>query len=244
MIKLTVSYDGTNYNGWQIQKNGDTIQQRIENALFDVYGEKVTLTGSGRTDSGVHAKGQVASFIAPSENIPAEKIAKALNTRLPKDIRVLSSEKVSEDFNARFSAKKKTYLYKMYKSETVLPLLDRYALKADEKIDVKKMKKAAKLFVGEKDYAVFCASDTDVKSTVRKIYKSTVKVKGNEIFFYVTGNGFLYNMVRIMAGALLAVGEGKIIVSDLKNILISGKRVNEIKTLPANGLTLFSVEYE
>ena len=243
VIKLTISYDGTNYCGWQVQPNGVTVQEKIEYALYSLVGEKISVTGSGRTDSGVHAQGQVASFVIENGVIPPEKYAPALNRYLPEDIKVIKSEKEKDDFNARFSAKEKTYVYRTYKSETALPLLERYAVRINNGVNVDLMKKGAKEIEGEHDFKCFLASDSSVKSTVRTVYEIRIEEKENLVEFYVTGNGFLYNMVRIIIGTLLAVGEGKITPNDVKNIIKSGNRSLAGKTLPSKGLTLLSVKY-
>lgn len=240
-VKLTVEYDGTEYCGWQIQPNGDTVQAQIEKALADLTGKKISVTGSGRTDSGVHAKGQVASFSAEEENIPAEKYAPALNARLPADIRIVKSERAAEDFNARYSAKKKTYRYTFYLSETDRPLYNRYAAKSGP-LDVSAMKRAAELFVGTKDFKSFCAANSAVKDTVRTVFSAEVEREGDFVTLTVCGSGFLYNMVRIMAGTLADVGEGRLSEEDVKKI-IEGKKRGAGRTAPAKGLCLESVEY-
>lgn len=243
VVKLIIEYDGTAYCGWQVQPNGVTVQEEIEKALYKLTGQKVGITGSGRTDAGVHAEGQVASFKIEDTTIPAERFSFALNTILPEDIRILSSQKASEDFNARFSAKRKTYRYKMYVSKTCRPLKERYAYRIDD-IDVDKMKSASKLLVGEKDFKCFCASNTSVKDTIRTVYSLCVERDKNDVTITVCGNGFLYNMVRIIAGTLLTVGEGKLDENGVKEILNGKNRTKAGRTLPAKGLTLLSVEYE
>ena len=241
IVKLLVEYDGTAYCGWQIQPNGDTVQEELEKALFSLTGRKISVTGSGRTDSGVHAKGQVASFAVAEENIPAERYAPALNTLLPQDIRVLKSERAAEHFNARFSAKKKTYRYTFYLSDVARPLFDRYAVRSGP-LDVGKMQEAAALFVGEKDFRSFCAANSAVKDTVRTVYRADVERAGEFVTLTVCGNGFLYNMVRIMAGTLAEVGEGRLTAADVQGIL-EGKKRGAGRTAPAKGLCLMGVEY-
>ncbi len=241
-IKLTIEYDGTDYCGWQIQPNGKSIQQTVTDAIKTITGEAVKLIGSGRTDAGVHAAGQVAHFDASSK-IPAEKFANALNAVLPDDIKIIKSELADDNFNARFSAKRKTYEYRIYVSDFPRPLKMRYAARVFTKLNVADMNSAAKFFVGEHDFKCFLASNSSVESTVRTIYRAEVSERDDEIVFSVTGNGFLYNMVRIMAGTLVAVGEGKIAVSDVEIILGKGERSLAGKTMPACGLLLKSVEY-
>ena len=242
-IKLTVTYDGTNYCGWQIQPNKPTVQETIENALFSLTGEKLKVIGSGRTDAGVHAEGQVAHFKREKENIPPEKYAIALNIILPDDVKIVKSERAEEDFSARRSAKKKTYVYRTYVSEALLPLKDRYALQLEKQPDVSAMRECARLIEGEHDFKAFCSSGTAVKTTTRTVYSIDIIESGNDITFSVTGSGFLYNMVRIIVGTLLAVGRGKIGKTEVKEMLNTGKRSLGGKTIPAKGLTLLRVEY-
>ena len=242
-VKLTVSYDGTSYCGWQVQPNGISVQQVLEDALEKVAGVKIKTVGSGRTDAGVHAKGQVVDFETPFENIPAEKFYKALNVYLPSDVKVLSSERVDNDFSAIKSAKSKTYSYFCYISNVELPLKERYAVKIDGNIDVEKMKEVALILIGEHDFKCMCASGSCAKTTVRTIYSIDIDFNGQDLVFSVKGNGFLYNMVRIMVGTLIDAGKGKITVEQVKEMLTSGKRALGGKTLPAKGLCLMQVEY-
>ena len=240
-IKLTLSYDGTDYCGWQVQPNGLSIQQVVEQAVFTLTGEKVKVTGSGRTDAGVHALGQVADFTTNS-TIPPQKFAFALNTILPSSVKVISSEQVPDDFSAIKSAKRKTYQYNLYVSNVELPLKERYAQKIDQ-VDLAKMQSASKILLGEHDFKCMCAVGSSVKTTVREIYDISIEQNGVDIAVCVTGNGFLYNMVRIMVGTLLEIGYGKMTEQDLKEMLISGQRAKGGKTISAKGLTLKSVEY-
>lgn len=242
-VKLTICYDGTSYCGWQRQKNGFTIQEAIEQAIEKLTGEKVAVTGSGRTDSGVHAKGQVAHFDTNS-TIPAEKFSFALNPLLPDDIKVLKSELASGSFHSVHSAKRKTYVYTLYLSPVPIPVYERYATRIDGKVDIEKMKNAIKLFIGEKDFKAFSSTGSSIKSSIRKIYSLTIKKKGEFILIKVTGNGFLYNMVRIIAGTLVAIGKGEIEIENVEKAFLTGKRTYAGKTLAAKGLTLFSVQYK
>lgn len=241
-IKLIVSYDGTAYCGWQVQPNGITVQQQIEDAIFKATGETVRVTGSGRTDAGVHAKAQVAHFDTNS-TIPPQKIFKALNAHLPSDIKVLSSEMVDDNFHACTSAKSKTYQYFLYNSEVEHPLKERYAVKIDGDIDVQKMLDASKAFIGEHDFKAFCASGSGAKTTTRTIYNIDISDTDHYLSVTVKGNGFLYNMVRIMVGALVAVGKGEMQKADIEKMLSTGERHFNIKTLPSKGLCLLKVEY-
>ena len=241
--KITVSYLGTNYCGWQTQKNGTSVQSVLENAFSKLFGAKTAVTGSGRTDAGVHALGQVAHFDAET-SIPAEKIPFAINTMLPEDVRVLSCEEVSSDFHARFQAKEKTYVYKLYLSPHLNPLKNATAENICVPLDFEEMEKAARFIEGTHDFRCFEASGSSVKDTVRTVEKVEIIKNGEDVEIRVTGNGFLYNMVRIIAGTLVDVGKGKIAANDVEDIIKSGDRVRAGKTLPAKGLTLYSVKYK
>ena len=243
-IKLTIEYDGKDFNGWQKQPTKLNIQGTIEQAIKIVTGEEVDLMASGRTDAGVHAFGQVANFKTNS-NIPIEKIAIALNSNLKKSIRIISAEEVDEKFHSRLTCKKKTYRYVINNSEFSSAIYRNLETHIPQKLDVGKMKQGAKYFEGEHDFKAFKASGTSSKSSVRTIYKAEVfEMPNNRIYIELTGNGFLYNMVRIIAGTLVEVGEGKIKPSDVKRILEAQDRLQAGKTLSANGLMLINVEYE
>ena len=242
-IKTTVSYDGTSYCGWQTQPNGVTVQETIENAIFSAFGQKVKIIGSGRTDSGVHASGQVATFSLNS-SIPPEKVFKAVNAHLPNDIRLLDSQAVEEDFSALKSAKKKTYSYSFYISQTELPLKGRYAVNLERLPDISLMRECACLFVGEHDFKCFNASGGGAKTTVRTVYSVDIKNTEDSLVVLVTGNGFLYNMVRTMVGTILAVGQGEKDLAQVKTMLKTGDRNLCGRTLPAKGLCLEKVIYD
>ena len=242
-IKLCLSYDGTSFCGWQKQKNGASVQQTVEDAVFSLTGERVTVTASGRTDAGVHAVGQVAHFDTGA-NIPPEKFYKALNTFLPDSVKALSSERAGENFNARKSAKRKTYEYSLYLSDTELPLKERYATRVYGEIDIEKMRSAAGLIEGGHDFKAFSATGSSVKTTVRTVYGIFVERTGEDIKIRVTGSGFLYNMVRILAGALVKIGKGEISENDIIKALNTGERGLLGETFPAKGLCLMQVEYE
>ncbi|MBR2336537.1 MAG: tRNA pseudouridine(38-40) synthase TruA [Clostridia bacterium] len=241
-VFIKIEYDGTNYFGWQIQPKGKTVQEEIEKAVFTLTGERCSVIGSGRTDSGVHALGQIAHFDTQS-SVPAERFAPALNQFLPDDIKVIDSYEVSDDLHARYSAKRKTYQYKIYVCKHPRPLYERYFARVDYELDCVKMNDACKYFLGKHDFACFLASGSEVKDTVREIYSASVERVGDQITFTVCGNGFLYNMVRIMAGTLVKVGSGKLKVEDIKDILASKSREKAGFTMPPQGLTLVSVEY-
>ena len=230
--------------GWQKQPNKLNIQGNIEQAIKNVTGEEVELFASGRTDAGVHSFGQVANFKTESL-IPIEKIPIALNTNLKKSIRIIKAEEVDERFHSRLSCKKKTYRYVINNSSCESAIYRNLETYIPMKLDVSKMKEAAKYFEGEHDFKAFKASGTSSKSSVRTIYKAEIIEKENErIYIELTGNGFLYNMVRIIAGTLVEVGLEKIEPEDIKEIIKSKKRENAGKTLPPQGLYLLKVEYD
>lgn len=252
--RATVSYFGKNYVGWQRQLNGLSVQEVLENALTKTFGIPTSCTASGRTDAGVHALGQVIHFDADT-SIPTDKIPYAVNTSLPDDVSMLYCEETYPEFNARFSAKRKTYRYSIYTSPHRLPVIGETHSHVISPLDADKMKECAKILVGEHDFKCFEASGSVVKSTVRTIYSLDVEVKDiavagklafrpQEITITVCGNGFLYNMVRIIAGTLTYVGMGKLTADDVKLALESKDRTKAGKTLPPEGLCLLSVEYE
>lgn len=240
-IKITVSYDGTDFVGWQRQKNGYSVQQSIEEAIFSLTGETVSVTGSGRTDAGVHAEGQVAHFDTES-SVPPEKFYLALNPFLPDSVKILSSERVKDTFHSVRCAKKKTYCYSFYFSSVPLPLKERYATRTDS-VDVEKMRDALSLFIGKHDFKAFSSVGSSVKTSEREIYDAKLIEENGFLRLYITGNGFLYNMVRIIAGTVLAVGQGSKTKDDIINAFVDGERNYAGKTLPAKGLTLKSAEY-
>lgn len=241
-IKLTIEYLGGAYCGWQRQKNGIAVQEVIEGALFRLFSKNIRLQGAGRTDSGVHAAGQVAHFDVES-SIPCEKIPFALNAFLPDDIQIIGAEEADENFNARFSAKSKIYRYALYCDTHIRPLLETQASCVHKAPDTALMGAAAEKLVGTHDFKCFLASGSNVKDTVRTIYSINVESAGKMIYITVSGNGFLYNMVRIIAGTLYYVGIGKLKTEDIERMLASGDRKLAGKTLPAKGLTLISVSY-
>lgn len=241
-IKLIIEYDGKSFNGWQKQPTKLNIQGEIERAIGEITGEEIKLIGSGRTDAGVNALGQTANFKTNS-NIPIEKIPLALNSKLKKSIVIVSAEEVDDSFHSRYNVKSKTYRYTINNSQNGSAIYRDMEYHFPIKLDVKKMKEAAKLFEGEHDFKGFKASGTSSKSSVRTIYKADVKQDGDRIYIELTGNGFLYNMVRIISGTLLDVGLGKIDVNDIPKIIDSKDRKRAGKTLPAHGLCLVKVEY-
>ena len=239
-IRLTIEYDGKDFNGWQKQPNKLNIQGTIEQAIERITGEKVDLMASGRTDAGVHAIGQVANFKTNS-NIPIEKFPIAINSNLKKSIIIKSAEEVDERFHSRLSCKRKTYRYIINNSEYGTAIYRNFETHIPMKLDIEKMKD----FEGEHDFKAFKASGTSSKSSVRTIYKAEVIEKeDNKIYIELTGNGFLYNMVRIIVGTLVEVGIGKIKPQEIKEIIKSEKRENAGKTMPPQGLYLLKVEYD
>ena len=241
-IKLTIEYDGKDFNGWQKQPKKLNIQGEIERAISEITGEEMELIASGRTDAGVHALAQVANFKTNS-NIPVEKWPLALNTKLKRSIRIINAEEVDERFHSRYNCKKKTYRYIINNSKYGTAIYRNLEYNFSENLDVEKMNEAAQFFIGEHDFKGFKASGTSSKSSVRTIYEAKVFKNGNRIIIELTGNGFLYNMVRIIAGTLIDVGTGKIKPEEIEDIINSGDRTRAGKTLPPNGLYLVKVEY-
>lgn len=242
-IKLVIEYDGRGFNGWQKQPNKLNIQGEIERAIFQITGEEVDLIASGRTDAGVHSLGQTANFKTNS-NIPIEKFAIAINSKLKRSIRIQSAEEVDERFHSRYSVKSKKYRYTINNSEFGSAIYRDMEYHFPIKLDIEKMKIGAKNFEGEHDFKAFKASGTSSKSSVRKIYKAEViEGENGRIYIELTGNGFLYNMVRIIAGTLLEVGTGKILPEEIPAIISAGERTRAGKTLPPNGLCLMEVMY-
>ena len=241
-IKIIIEYDGKSFNGWQKQPTKLNIQGEIEKAIFEITGEEVNLIASGRTDAGVHAFGQVANFNTETK-LPIEKIAKAINSKLKKSIVIKSAQEVDEQFHSRYSVHSKTYRYIINNSENGTAIYRDLEYHYPFKLNEEKMNEAIKYFEGEHDFKGFKASGTSSKSSVRTIYEGTVWRDGDRINIEITGNGFLYNMVRIIAGTLLEVGEGKITPEEIPNIINSQDRKKAGRTLPAKGLYLMKVEY-
>lgn len=258
--RAVISYFGARYVGWQRQLNGLSVQEVLEKALEKTFGAKTSATASGRTDAGVHSEGQVVHFDADT-SIPVDKIPFAVNTHLPDDVSMLSCEVAPDDFNARFNAKRKTYCYKIYLAKHRRPMLEPTHEHVTVPVDIDKIKEACKIIEGTHDFKCFEASGSVIKNTVRTVYSIDVsvqdlpcsekreeRIQGGAIFdcelcISVTGNGFLYNMVRIIAGTLLYVGIGKLTPDDVRSILEGGDRKRAGKTLSAKGLHLVSVAY-
>ncbi|MBQ3506257.1 MAG: tRNA pseudouridine(38-40) synthase TruA [Clostridia bacterium] len=244
---MKIAYDGTNYAGWQRQKNAVSIQEKAELAVLDALGVKVNITASGRTDAGVHATGQVCQFDADL-TVPPQKMPDCLNRYLPEDIRIVDGWQGADDFDCNRSAKRKTYCYSLYVSERDMPLKDRYATRVENAPSLEILQAAAKLFEGEHDFKAFCASGSSVKTTVRTVYEVRVEESqsyhSRDLKIYVTGNGFLYNMVRTLVGELLDIASNRKTQESLKQAFASGRRELLGKTMPAKGLTLVDVCYE
>ena len=245
---LKIAYDGTDYAGWQCQKNAVTVQEKLEEAIFSALGQNIRVTASGRTDAGVHVAGQVCHFDAENITVPPEKMPDCLNRFLPPDVRVTEGWGADETFDANRSAKRKTYCYSLYVSLREMPLKERYAARVETAPDLEKLQAAAKLFEGEHDFKAFCASGSSVKTTVRTVYEVKVEEAqtygGRDLKIYVTGNGFLYNMVRTLTGELLELASGRRTEESLLQAYATGKRELLGKTMPAKGLTLLQVEYQ
>jgi tRNA pseudouridine38-40 synthase len=252
-VKLIVAYDGTNYSGWQVQPNALTVEEVLNETLSDLLGEPITVTGASRTDSGVHSLGNVAVFDT-NTRIPAEKISYALNQRLPDDIKIQLSCEVRADFHPRYIESVKTYEYRILRATFPMPTCRRDSYFTYRKLDVGAMKEAALFFVGTHDFASFCSANAQVKDMVRTILSLDVTEEPVEngvmesdaslIRIRVRGNGFLYNMVRIIAGTLLGVGMGDYRPQDVEQILEARDRTAAGPTAPAHGLTMIGLAYD
>lgn len=241
-LLVTLSYDGSYYHGWQIQKNAVTVQEVFQKALEKVLCENTDIKGCSRTDSGVHANMYCVSF-KTEKSIPCENMVRALNTYLPKNIAVTSCKEVSDDFHARYSVKSKRYVYRIYNGKIRNPFLEKYAFNYRYPIDEKYLNDEAQAFLGTHDFSGFCSANSDVEDTVRTVYSFSVERNGDDVFFTVEADGFLYNMVRIMIGTLLFISEGKIKSGELSAIIDSKKRSAAGKTAPPQGLYLDFVNY-
>lgn len=242
-VMLRVAYDGTAYCGWQIQNNGITIEEVLNRELSNLLKEDIKVIGASRTDSGVHALGNVAVFDT-NTRIPAEKISFALNSRLPNDIVIQESKEVEPTFHPRFVKCEKTYEYRILNRSFPLPAERFNSHFFHYELDVNKMRQAATYIVGEHDFKCFCAAGAQVKTTTREIYEINILEDDGMIKIRIRGNGFLYNMVRIIAGTLIKVGNGDIEPEYIEEIIKSKKRENAGPTAPANGLTLVCINYD
>ena len=237
-ILMRVAYDGTEYSGWQIQNNARTIEGVLTEALEDMLGAEAQVIGASRTDAGVHSLGNLCIFDTDSR-IPPEKFRDALNARLPQDIRVMESFEAPEDFNPRFAATLKTYEYHIWNDSILLPTKRMYAHHIYGELDIESMDRAAKKLIGEHDFAAFCSAGAQVKTTVRTLTDASVFREESDprmVVIRVSGEGFLYNMVRIIAGTLLEIGMGRRPEEDMDSIIQSCDRQLAGPTAPANGL--------
>lgn len=261
-IKLTVAYDGTQYSGWQIQPNAPTIEAALDLAICRLTGESIHVTGASRTDAGVHALGNVAVFDT-NATIPGPRWAYALNRFLPDDIRVMESRQVRPDFHPRHCNTVKTYEYQILNTSIFIPQFRNFAWHVEAPLDIERMRSAADILTGEHDFKSFCCVRTQAESTVRTIsslsvetapftagaFSHTVSLKAGggiypqRVIIRVSGNGFLYNMVRIIAGTLMQVGKGQLSVSDTADMLAAKDRCSAGQTAPPQGLTLMRIRY-
>ena len=241
-ILLKIQYDGRDFFGYQKQKGRRTVQEELEKALFELTGEKIEVFASGRTDRGVHAMDQALHFDFSSE-IPVSNIPQALNNLLPKDISVKKAKVVAKNFNARFDIKSKTYKYQVYTGKTKSALVADRSAYINFDLDIEKMKDVAKDLVGKHNFKGFCCAATNVKDFEREIFDITIKKEKNMLCFYVTGNGFLYNMVRIIVGTLIDVGRGNLKKEDVLKALSKGDRSFAGRTMPPEGLFLYKTQY-
>ena len=244
---LKICYDGTEYAGWQRQKNATSVQEKLENAILEALGVDIRVTASGRTDAGVHAAGQICHFDSDAITVPPERMPDCLNIFLPSDIRILQGWEGADGFDAIRSAKRKSYCYSLYESRREIPFKERYAVRVEKIAPLQTLQSKAKLMEGEHDFKGFCASGSSAKTTVRTVYEVKVEesfsLDSRDIRIYVTGNGFLYNMVRTMVGELLALSQGIKSEESLRECFATGNRSLVGKTMPAKGLTLLSVVY-
>lgn len=242
-VKLVVAYDGTNYHGWQVQDNGITIEEVLNRTINELVQEDIKVIGASRTDAGVHACGNVAVFDTESR-IPGDKFSFALNQRLPDDIRIQESCEVDADFHPRYADTVKTYEYNILNRRFELPSKRLYAAFCYYPMDIERMNQAAAYLVGEHDFKSFCSAGAQVQTTVRTIYAVNVTKEDDMVHIRITGNGFLYNMVRIIAGTLMQVGTGLMEPEQVKEILEARDRSKAGPTAVAKGLTLVEIRYE
>lgn len=241
-VKLTVAYDGTNYHGWQVQPNGITIEEVLNKALSDLFGQTISVIGASRTDSGVHALGNVAIFDVESKMEPT-RISYALNARIPEDIVVVDSCRVPDAWHPHLVDSVKTYEYRILNRSFNDPVKRLYTYHYHHKLDTDAMIRASKYFEGTHDFSAFCSANAQVKTFTRTLHEVSVRVIGDEIIIRCVGDGFLYNMVRIIAGTLIKVGSGAIDPEDIEKIIESRDRANAGPTAPAHGLTLMEIRY-
>lgn len=242
-LKVTMGFRGTNYHGFQRQPNGITVQEVVETALSQLFNEPVTIQGCSRTDTGVHAK-EYCFTMQTEKQLPKRNFIRGACGYLPEDISIYRVEEMPPEFHARFSCKAKEYMYRIHNSESKNPFTTDLELLYRRKMDIPLMQEAAQHFVGTHDFATFCTNYTEKQNTIRTIHDITIEKQGNTVILLVKGNGFLYNMVRILVGTLLSVNEGRIAVSELDDLLASKNRVLAGITAQAHGLYLNRVFYE
>ncbi len=246
--RLLIQYDGTDFHGWQVQENDRTIQGELERVISTLEDAPVHVAGSGRTDAGVHAEGQVANVIV-NRRFEPERLKMAINGNLWRDIRIMNVERVPDEFHARFSAVRKTYIYRIVNAPVISPFWRRYAHHESKPLDVSRMLVAARLMLGEHDWTAFCSAQADGENRVRTIMDFTIeshwdtRAQASLIEFRITGNGFLRYMVRSIVGTLIDVGRAEKDSDTIQTALVTGDRNLAGKTAPAHGLTLFNVEY-
>ena len=241
-LKLTIAYDGTGYHGWQIQPHLPTIQGELQRALQKLFNHEVQVTGSGRTDAGVHAQGQVAN-VRTIRTMDADSVLRGTNALLPREIRVLAVEEASEDFHARRSARSKTYEYRIWRQPIVSPFLCRYVHSFGYSLDPDAVDRATNCLLGQHDFTSFCATATDIEDRIRTIYEACWLRSDTEWIFRIRANGFLQYMVRTITGTLLEVGCGRMAAEMLPDIFAAKDRRKAGPSVPARGLHLISVEY-
>lgn len=241
-IKLIIEFDGSNFLGWQRQPKGRTVQKEIEIAIFKATGEEIMINGSSRTDAGVHAREMVANFFTDS-TIPGDKFREAINTRLPHDVSIVKSEEVPEEFHARYSSKGKTYSYTIINRYERLSLGHQYLYHCKYNLNVDEMRNACKYFIGTHDFRAFMSPGSSIKTTTRTIQELYIEQKENEIKIFITADGFLYNMVRIIVGTLIKIGNGRLPAEEVKSIIEEGNRKRAGMCVPPNGLILEKVFY-
>lgn len=241
-IKLIIEFDGSNFCGWQRQPKGRTVQKVIETAIYKATGEEIQINGSSRTDAGVHAREMVANFFTDS-TIPGDKFREAINTRLPEDVSIIKSEEVDQEFHARYSSKGKTYSYTIVNRSERLSLGHQYLYHYRYRLDVDRMRKACNYFIGKHDFKAFMSPGSSIKTTIRTITELYIEQDGEKIKIFITADGFLYNMVRIIVGTLIKVGNEKLQVEDIEHIIIEGNRKRSGMCVPPNGLILEKVFY-
>jgi len=242
-IRLTLGYDGTDFAGWQIQLNARTVQAVLQEALEKIHGSPVRVTAAGRTDSGVHATGQVVNFFSSLESIPVQKFADAINSRLPPDVRVIESDEVPEHFNSRKSARLRVYHYYLYNGKVVLPHCRRYCYHVRKRLRVNQLNCIASVLVGGHDFTTFAASGDANESKVRRVSVSCFYPHGPFIVYKIAADSFLWKMVRSILGTILDLGDSEVGAAEMRSILLSQRRERAGQTVPAQGLFLSKVFY-